>query len=272
MGRPWIKGLIGVGVVVVLAAGGWRMWMLMGGSADQMELPQFEEMGDGPRAPTSSGFGVEVGVTSLSDVLAYSDSRGMTCEDTSVRALMKKMREKKRQELKEKEASGEAADGESGASWLNKKSPKEKNPQVRLSCPDTSAETIGDRQRPEVDGRLLFVFDSPELPLRHVSYRRLQRDHQRAFADFSSATDAMVSLYGEPTDVMGEVTGEADADGFIFSKLRPVKREWNFADVHVKVTALNFGTRGVDILESVEVPLPVRSDAPTLNAEGRAER
>ena len=248
--------------LAVLGVGGWRIWAMYGGAREELVLPEFEEAGPGPRAPSSEGFGVKVGRTTLEEVQALTEERHLDCEDTSVRALMKKMREQKRKEMEEKKARGEEVDDASGASWLNKKSPKEKNPQVRLSCPETIASSIGDRPRPVANGRLLFVFDADELPLRHVSYRRLQRDQRAAYDDWKSALDAMIAIYGQPTDVVGDASPEPDAEGVIFAKLKPVKREWNFADVHVKVNALNFGKRGVDILESVEVPLPVRPDAP----------
>jgi hypothetical protein len=44
----------------------------------------------------------------------------------------------------------------------------------------------------------------------------------------------------------------------------PVEYEWMFADLLVKVSALNFGARGVSVTETVEVPLPIRPDAPAV--------
>lgn len=262
MKSPALKAALAALVLLILAAGGWRAWMMYGGNRDETVLQEFQEPGDGPRAPSAEGFGVKVGTTTLEEVNALAAARGWRCEDTSVRALMQKMRENKRKELAEKKAAGEEVDEESGASWLNKRSPKERNPQVRLACADTRADAIGDRERPTAQGRLLFVFDSPELPLRHASYRRLHRDHEGARQDFEAALASMKAGYGEPTDSVGEVLAEPDEDGALFPKLQPIKREWNFSDVQVKVNALNFGKRGVDILESVEVPLPVRPDAP----------
>jgi hypothetical protein len=47
--------------------------------------------------------------------------------------------------------------------------------------------------------------------------------------------------------------------------MTPVAYEWDFSDLRVSLRALNFrGPRGVLVSEVVEVPWPVRPDAPSL--------
>jgi len=196
------------------------------------------------------------------------DRQEVTCHDTSARALMKQMREKKIAEIEAKKAKGEEVDAVSGASVLHKKSPKERNPQVRLSCEDVRAASLTDRARPPAKGRLLYIFDSPDHPLRHVSYRRVHRDPKAALADVSSALEALTALYGPPLTSSGPlpVASEGIDPALIFPLLKTLKYEWRYADLLVQLTALNFGKRGIDVLESIEVPWPVRSDAPALPA------
>jgi hypothetical protein len=133
------------------------------------------------------------------------------------------------------------------------------NPQLRLSCPDVSANQLPDRTRHSATGRWLFVFDSPKLPLRHVSWRRRHVDHDDARQDLEATVDAVRRTFGDPTRV-----SEAPAQGAKFKLLTPYKWEWRFADIRVEVSALHYGRRGVDVLEAVEVPWPIRPDAPTL--------
>ncbi|MCA9635182.1 MAG: SDR family oxidoreductase, partial [Myxococcales bacterium] len=100
---------------------------------------------------------------------------------TSIRAMMAAKREA---EAKKRAEGGE--DAVSSASWMKKKSKREENPQVRFACPTVKAEQVGDRLRPPSQGRLLFVFDSDEHPLRHASYQRSHRSHAAALADFEA--------------------------------------------------------------------------------------
>ena len=216
----------------------------------EVVLPAFSEPPAGPRAPRSEGLGARVGRSTLADVEAAVKARGIACKDTSARALMKEMRAQKAKE---------GVDATSSAS-AKKTSPMERNPQVRLSCEETEASKLGDRARPAGVGRLLYVFDSPSHPLRHVSYRRVHADHAAARADLLDAIAAMKSAYGEPAATSGALPPE----GGEFGKYEPYKVEWIWTDVRVTVSALSYGERGVDVYEAVEVPWPVRSDAPVL--------
>src|SRR5262245_21185617 len=100
-------------------------------------LPAFTEPGGGPHAPSSEGFGVAVGRMTVTEAEGRLKALGLDCKHTSIRALLREMREKKLAEIEEKKARGEDVDAVSGAS-LTRPSPRERNPQVRLSCEDTS--------------------------------------------------------------------------------------------------------------------------------------
>lgn len=260
--RLLIAALIGATALALAyaASAAWRMHRRA--QAEAPILPEFSEpdltLPAAPRAPT---LGVEPGWTDRAAVEALITERGVTCADTSVRALMSRAREAKKEELAAMKARGESVDGVSGASVVDRKSPRERNPQVRLSCLDVPADTLGDRQRPPAMGRWLFVLDSPELPLRHVSYRRMHPDRRAALADLDSAVAAAEAAFGEPAKAPAARPVSADGETPDFPRYRPLTWEWRFRDLRVEVTALDFGRRGVDVLEAAEVPWPVRPDA-----------
>ena len=219
---------------------------------------EFRDPDPGPRAPEAAAFGAEIGRSSYTDVKTYVEAKGFTCKDTSIRAMM----EAKREAEREKQAE-EGEDAVSSASWMKKKSKREKNPQVRFSCPSVNSDTIGDRERVKSRGRLLFVFDNDELPLRHVSYQRSHDNHSAALDDYEDSVKAMKARFGEPTASRGEVP-ERDADGkVVFPPSRSLELRWDFSDLTMKVTAIHFG-RKVTVGERIEVPHGIRPDAPTL--------
>lgn len=221
--------------------------------ADQ--LPQFTEPGVGPRAPTTTLFGFQIGRTSLDQVKQRAAQQGWTCQDTSMRALMQAAREQKRREYQERKARGENVDAISGASALNRRSPKEANPQVRLSCDGVPGQALPQEPRPGSRGRLLFVFDSPKHPLRHLSFDRTYPPALTASAeqDRTASEAALQARFG---------AAAVQAASPRLQWLSPVETEWRFADLTARVTAVNYGARGVVVSELVEVPWPVRADAP----------
>lgn len=221
-------------------------------------LPEFVEPADGPRAPGHAAFGLKIGESTMKDVETWVAQRQFVCSDTSVRALMARYRDKKVAEIKAAQAAGDA-DGASGASWLYRSSDKEKNPQVRLACENVRLDRIGDRDRLEgATGRLLFIFDSPTLPLRRVVVQRRLTgdDHGPLRQQFVAAEAALTALFGEP-----EVKQPLPAEGEPFAMMRPYRRDWHFTDLEAKVSALRLQS-GVTLFEEVGVPWPVRADAP----------
>ena len=227
-------------------------------------LPDFIDPEDGLRAPTNEAFGLRAGVTTLEEARRFTAGRGFICKDTSVRALMADYRDKKVAELEKAKAAG-GADGLSGASMLWRASKHERSPNVRLTCEKIRLSTLGDRDRPEETiGRLLLIFDSPTLPLRHVTIQRLYADdaHAAARAAFIAADEAMRATFGEPTITRSE----PPAEGEMFPNVTPIRRDWHFVDLHVKVSALRL-KNGVTVYEEIGVPHPVRPDAPVWKAD-----
>jgi hypothetical protein len=225
-------------------------------------LPAFTEPPEGTRAPTSAAFGVVVGKSTVHDVEALLAQQGLHCDNNSARAMMERKRAQTKAEIDALQAEGKPIDGVSGASMINHKSKMERNPQVRLSCEDVVGTALGDRVRPASLGRWLFVFDSESLPLRHVALRRKAADPGAALVDLTSTSDALTHSFGAPTRTQGDVDGASLPAQTPFPLMHPVKRTWSFTDLHAEVSVVNLGMRGLDINEVVEVPWPIRADAP----------
>ncbi len=231
-------------------------------------LPEYIEPDDAPRAPVKSAFGFSPGQQSLAEVERWITQRKLICKDTSVRAMMADYRDKKVAEIRKAQAEGNA-DGASGASWLYRSTKHEKNPQVRLVCEKVRMSIIGDRERDDLGpGRLMFIFDSEDQPLRRIILQRRYADdaHAAARKTFTEAEAAMRAALGEPAVARGTLPAEGEE----FVRNRSIRREWAFADIGAKVSALRL-KNGVTIYEEFGVPSPVRPDAPTLpESEGAA--
>lgn len=263
--------VLAVSLSAAIAVGGYYTWrgMMMRRAADEVVLPDFEELGSGPRAPATALFGLEVGKSTFADVQALEARAKLSCKDTSARALMKQMRAMKKKEREEKAAQGIEVDATSSAS-SKKKSPMEKNPQVRYSCEDTEAAQLTDRARGG-KGRVLFVLDSPEHPVRHASFRRNHLLPDSAWRDATDTLAALTKVYGEPTSVQRPIPDAPSPN--VFPLYVQSRYAWEYADLKVMLDVM--GTpRGINVHEAIEVPWPVRSDAPTLPsmAEPRAAK
>lgn len=250
---------------LLVGLGGAGSWWARQRAADQVVLPEFKDLPPGPRAPVVPAFGLMVGRSTLAEVEAYAKAHGLNCHDTSARALMKAMRQKKKEEKAAAEARGEEVDTVSKAS-SGKKSPMEQNPQVRLSCEGTQSERLPDRARAPGEGRVLFIFDSPTHPLRHVSYRRLHRSLADAFRDAEETYGWATGRLGAPPEATRSFPTPAEGDDLtaLVPGYEPFNYRWAWADLAVSVTLTNFGKRGIDVYEAVEVPWPIRADAPVL--------
>ena len=268
--RRWQKAMVGVGVsLVVLTAASYGYYQYRMASMMKLvdELPQFTEPAPGVRSPVARGLGFELGSTTLASLKTTLSESHLDCPNTSMRALMDQARQAKREEIAAAKAKG--VDTVAGASMLYRRSPKERNPQVRISCNEVTAEHLKDRARAPSKGRLLFVFDSPKHPVRHVSYARTFRsiDDTLAVQEFHAAQAAMTSLYGVPQSAPN---GEIALPLPIY---RAYAATWKFADLQVSVKLMNMGDGRLNLDETVEVPWPVRADAPagrhTLAADSR---
>lgn len=245
---------VAAGVLVLGLLGGWA-WSKRPRELPPLEttLPEFDEPDPTlPRAPDHAAFGVEIGVVTLDPLLVELRSRGLSCDDTGVRASIEKLREHKRKQL----AEAENPDAVTGASILHKRSKKERNPQIRLSCElDSLAEL--EPERPRVPGRALFVFDSPELPLRHASLRRTYQTSEAAMLDVRETVARLEAIHGEPSSRRGSIPEPGDAP----AKPEPIRVQWRYGDLLVEVSSTSFG-KMVSVDERIEVPFPVRPDAP----------
>lgn len=221
--------------------------------AEQVVLPEFDELGPGVRAPASELLTLTVGSSTFDDVKALSERAGLDCRDTSARALMKQMRKAK------------AVDGVTSAS-SKKKSPMEQNPQIRWSCEGTKGDMLPDRKRGAGVGRILVVLDSPDHPVRHASFRRNHKDIGQALTDANATLAELTKRYGEPHVVRRPLPEVATAEAF--PRYAQSRYEWRYADLAVMLHVMAT-RRGIDIQEAVEVPWPIRSDAPTLVAAAR---
>lgn len=263
--RPILIPIVLAGATAILTAVAWASWSyrrMADAALDARFIPRFKEPPPGPRAPGSDAFGARVGASSLQVVQQLIQRMGIDCPDTSARALLGRARAARVAAAEDRKRRGLPPDAVSGASG-NRRSPMERNPQVRLSCEDLPASALTDRTRAPSIGRLLFVFDSPEHPVRHISYQRTMTDAVVARAELEVAVAAYRRRFGAPRK-----QPKADVVGLPW--LSPMDYEWNYADLTVRVAALNFGgARGTMLTETVEVPLPIRPDAPAASYAGR---
>ena len=222
----------------------------------------FKDPGPGPRAPQTTAFGAVVGASMFAEVEAPLKQRGLECANTSVRAMMDRRRAVETAKVADAKARGE--DAVTAASWVNKRSKREANPQLRFSCPDITSDQIGDRPRPPSKGRLLYVFDDESYPLRHSSYQRTHKDHAAALLDFQDAVTALTAIYGPPGKSPKTDLPQPDKDGKVeFPNATNFEIAWDFADLAVRVNVLRYGEL-VTVGERIEVPHGIRPDAPKL--------
>jgi len=220
----------------------------------------FKDPPIGPRAPTSVAFGQTIGTAMYPEIETYVQKLGLACSDTSVRAMMDRRRDVERSKVADAKARGE--DAVTAASWVNKRSKREANPQLRFSCPKITSDQLTDRTRPPSSGRLLYVFDDAAYPLRHASYQRTHRDHAAALADFEDAVAALTKIYGPPTKPLSGPLPVADKDGKVeFPSAKNLEVSWEYADLVARVNVLRYAEL-VTVGERVEVPHGLRPDAP----------
>jgi hypothetical protein len=230
---------------------------------------EFKDPRPGPRAPVTAAMHAELGRHRVADIEALTARLGLTCSDTSIRAMMEGRREAERKRVEEARARGE--DAVTAASWLARKSKREANPQVRYSCPKTRSEQLTDRPRPPSEGRLLFVFDSAEHPLRHVSYQRTSKDPAPALADYQDAVAYYTGVFGPPTRTPARELPEPDAGGAVEIPVATnFETEWAFSDLLIKVSLLRYSGL-ITVGERVEVPPGIRPDAPQLDKPAPAD-
>lgn len=246
----------GLLITITILIGGW-LWSKRPRELPplQTELPEFVEPSETlPRAPSSQAFGVDIGMIDVEQLDRHLHELGVVCDDTGVRAIVERMRANKAAEL----AQADDPDAVTGASILWRRSKRESNPQVRLSCDIASLRALDPTRAPTPKGRALFVFDSPEHPLRHASMRRNHASRGAAVADLQASLAVQRARFGEPTLTRG-VMPEFEEE--LLDRLAPITVQWRYADLLVEVTLHDFG-KTISVDERIEVPWPVESDAP----------
>ena len=199
----------------------------------------FIDVPEGKRAPSSEAFGFQVGTTTLAEVQQRTSAKGFTCRDDGMSQLVKRGVS---QMVEEKSQKGESTIAYRLYGWLN---PHGQNPQVRWACEEVPAEAL-DRQGPA--GRLLFVFDAPDVPLRHVSFAQSYEAKDDAVREFINTGIAMGAVFAPDGPLPKPPSSEP---------LKPHEVSYTFSDRQAKVAFVDLG-RAVTLTESLEVPFPVR--------------
>ena len=259
--RRWQKVVTGASVTLAALLGtayGYHRYRMASMMKLVDELPVFSEPAPGARAPQARAFGFAIGRATLKDVQSAIAAEGLSCPDTSMRALMDKARQAKLEEIKRAKDTG-SPDSVTGASMVYRRSPKERNPQVRLACDNVPPKVLKDRRRADASGRLLLIFDSPKHPLRHVSYARSFRaiDDSLAMSEFLAARDELTKVYGPPLEAPQEELTMP------MVRYKSYTFAWKFADLHTFLVLMNMGDGRLSLVEKIEVPWPVRADAPS---------
>ena len=248
------KILLALAVVVAVlgaAAGGVRGYLVWRNSQD--ELPALVDVPAGIRAPTREFLGLAIGRSTLAEAeLAYR-SAGVTCGNSSFRAIMAANREQTKKKMAEAEARGDDPDGVTGASLANYRSKKERNPQIRLACEGVPVSTFSDRERAAGEPLYwLIIFDNERHALRHTSITRRIADPAIAAEEWRSAIDNLTRRFGAPSRLKAPEGSDVPKGAYYEAK-------WQFADLEAQVTAFRIGD-SVRFTEKVEVPWPVRVD------------
>lgn len=249
-------------LLLVVVGGGWWHGAKMR-AARKIVLPTYVDPPEGPRAPSTDAWPFRVGWSRRAEVDAWIGKQALRCEDRSVATIMRAYREQQLAAHEAKLARGET-DAISTAS-LKRPSPKEQIPQVRLACDAVAASQLGaDAPRYAPRGRLLFVFDDRDKPVRSVSFDRIfpPADGSAVALDWLDRKAKWTAKFGAPPHIDGrEPTGDAP-----LHRYEQVKATWRFVDLEVNLTAMGTGVLGISVSETVEVPMPVRADAPQRHA------
>ena len=202
-----------------------------------------------PKAPSKDGLSTTVGTTSFEDMKALAAKTGLRCKDASPAAQVKQMKKKRAEKMA---AAGKSPDAIASASW-NRETAHERITQIRWSCPSTASTTLTDYQRAPSSGRVLFIFDSLQHAVRHVSFGRRHKSPKTALEDILTSTAAYEKRFGKPHIVKHDLPAQA-TDDFTLPAATNVLREWQFGDLRVKVEAFSLDGSNIRVYEMVEVP------------------
>ncbi len=256
-----------VGMLLLLGASAWAYHRFQVWDRTRDVFPEFIDVPAGARAPpTARLLGLTPGTTTLPEFNAWSAAHGLSCSDTSMRALMEKGRQETQAKMKQAEDEGQDPDAVSGASRANYHSKKERNPQVRMACYDADLVKLGDGidRGPARQATVMAIFDGAALPLRYVGVWRRYFSEQATLEQWKTTTARLETELGPPTKQSASRPVEDD-DPLTkpFERMVLVRDEWRFADRRAEVQVINMGPqKGIDFREILEIPWPVRTDGP----------
>ena len=205
-----------------------------------------------PPAPDKDMLGLTMGEASLDAVKARAAAMNLRCKDASPAAMVKQMKEARREKMR---AEGKSPDVIASASW-NKESAHERMTQVRWSCPGAASVWLTDYPRKVSNGRVLFVFDSPQHAVRHASFGRRHSSGKAAAEDLLHSAAAYDKRLGKAHIVKNPLPETIPA-GFGFPAVTNVLFEWQFGDLRAKVEGFSADGKVTRIYEMIEIPVGV---------------
>ena len=219
----------------------------------EAQQPSFIERPEGQRASRlETVLGMRIGATTVAQMKAA--TRFLSCEDRSISVVMIRGLERAAAEL---EARGENNWRFRIYAWLN---PHGRNPQVRFECRLEQGESFGIKGALD-EGRMILVHDGPTLPLRHTSIQRTWWNEEATLADLTASHTRLSDDHPGASPVPNPHLAELDGDG-PFAELTPYTWEWRWTDLRIELTAIRYAGSRFVVTETIEVPWPVRSDAP----------
>src|SRR4051812_25157287 len=95
--------IIAGAAVAILVAAAFGVHAYMDWDRKRDKLPEFTDLPAGTRAPKGQAneLGIDVGKSTLADAEAWAKDRGITCNNTSMRALMEAKRQDTQKKMKE---------------------------------------------------------------------------------------------------------------------------------------------------------------------------
>jgi hypothetical protein len=180
-------------------------------------------------------FGARLGAAPPPAVRDRLDRLGLSCRDASPRSL-----------LAARAADDAASDAVTGASARAARA--RVSPQVRLSCEGALPPRLDQGRRvAAARGRLLFVFDDPDAPLRHVAFQRRHRDADAAAADLEETVRALERRFGAPAPAPGSGAEP------LLPLYEPRRYGWRLGCVEAEVTAVRLGPETFALSEKIGV-------------------
>lgn len=190
--------------------------------------------------------GVTVGVTPIAAARFAIEARGLTCEDASLAAVMRKAHGQAGVPAGPDGGPPPAAEMPSGhGRYLDDPALA----QARIACAGLPLDELGDGRAPGRTGRVLLVAPEPDAAVSLIAIQRTHTDAAAAADDARAMFDAL-ARYGATTEAKGDVP----AAGATLPALTPVRRVWKLGGVTVEARAVDLGQTGISISEELRFP------------------